>query len=671
MTRVTRLATAATVAVLALASIAVPASANDPVPPFIQPTAPWLTVVNYYRAMAKLPTVTENPTLSAGAYNHSCYMLFNGISHDEIAGQPGYTVSGDNAGNRGNVAVSSVFNASARSHVELWMTGPFHAIGVLRHNLRTVGFGKCDRTDTSPWKSGATLNIIDGLDYSMPQPTAPILFPANGMTTSLSKFVTESPNPLDYCGWTGTAGLPVIALMPEPVTSATASITGPAGPLQTCRIFGGNTSGVARDILNSENAVSVIPRSELLPGTYTVSITTQARTVTWSFTVDPTAATGIMPIPTVAPAGAVSKFNPVTPFRFADSRVPLRITKVLAGTPKRIKIGGIANIPSDVTAVSANFTVAGSTKAGYLTVYSCSATIPTASTLNYGAGEVASNSGMFSLSAGDLCVFSPAEIQLVIDISGYTRVGSSNMYNGISPEPIVNTATGLGATGPRPAGSVLEVKVRGTGYAVPGDASAVMVNIAGVNPTTNGYVTAFTCDTTRPGVSNVNATVGITKQNTAVVPISANGTICFFTVSQMGLRVDVLGYFSPNTGGSFTPTNPARLIDTRDKYRTEMNFGLAGTRLPAGITQSLDIAGARGVPTNATAVSLNVTVVPGGSGTVTVWPCDAATAAISMTYHDTKVSATGMQVKLSGSGAFCVRSSAALHIVIDINGYWV
>lgn len=670
MTRLRRLAKVTMVAVLGLASATVPASAADPVPPFIQPTAPWLTAVNYYRAMAKLPAVSENTTLSAGAYNHSCYMLFNGISHDETPGLPGYTVSGDNAGNKGNVAVSSVFGTSARAHVELWMTGPFHAIGVLRHNLRTVGFGKCDRNDTSPWKSGATLNIIDGLDYSLPEPTAPILFPGNGMTTNLNKFVTESPNPLSFCGWTGTAGLPVIALMPEPITSATASITGPAGPLQTCRIFGGNTSGVARDILNSENAISVIPRNELLPGTYTVSITTQARTVTWSFTVDPTAATGIMPIPTVAPAGEVSKFNPITPFRFADSRVPLRITKVLAGTPKRIKVAGIANIPSDVTAISANFAVTGSTRGGYLTVYNCSATIPTASTVNFAAGETASNAGMFSLAAGDLCVFSPAEVQVVIDINGYTRTGSSNMYNGLAPQPVVNTATGLGASGTRPAGSVLEVKVRGAGLPLPDDASAVMVNIAGVNPTANGYITAFACDSARPGVSNVNATVGITKQNTAVVPISATGTICLFTFSPMGLRVDVLGYFSPNTGGSFTPTNPARLIDTRDQYRPEMNFGLAGARIPAGTTQSLTIAGARGVPANATAVSLNVTVVPNGSGTVTVWGCGATPDAVSMTYYNTTVSGSGMQVKLSGTGAFCVRSSVALHIVIDINGYW-
>ena len=78
--------------------------------------------------------------MSAGAAAHSCYMLYNGISHDETPGLPGYTPEGDAAGNNGNVAVSSQINTSARSHVELWMSGPFHAIGILRPNLAVDRF---------------------------------------------------------------------------------------------------------------------------------------------------------------------------------------------------------------------------------------------------------------------------------------------------------------------------------------------------------------------------------------------------------------------------------------------------------------------------------------------------------------------------------------------------
>ena len=174
--------------------IASSAVAANPTPSFIPQTADWLTTVNYYRAMAGLSPVVENPTMSAGAAAHSCYMLQNGIAHDELPGLPGYTTEGDAAGNASNVAVSSVINTSARSHVELWMSGPFHAIGVLRPNLQSTGFGKCDRGDTPVWHSGATLDVIRGLGPKAPR-ADPILFPGNGTTTNLDRFVVETPEP--------------------------------------------------------------------------------------------------------------------------------------------------------------------------------------------------------------------------------------------------------------------------------------------------------------------------------------------------------------------------------------------------------------------------------------------------------------------------------------------
>ena len=127
----------------------------------VQASDDWLTIVNTYRAQSGLPPVTENASWSAGAMSHSCWMLRNGIAHDEPAGTPGYTSEGDAAGNSGNVAVSSSASATTRSHVDLWMTGPFHAIGILRASFRQSGYGKC----TSPpnptagqWNSAATLD---------------------------------------------------------------------------------------------------------------------------------------------------------------------------------------------------------------------------------------------------------------------------------------------------------------------------------------------------------------------------------------------------------------------------------------------------------------------------------------------------------------------------------
>jgi uncharacterized protein YkwD len=131
----------------------------------------WLGIVNVYRAQSGLAPVSENPTWSAGARNHSCWMLLNGIAHAETPGTPGYTVEGDQAGRSGNVAVSSNSSATPRSHIDLWMTGPFHAIGLLRSSLQQSAFGLCasppNPTYTS-WKSAATLDVVRGNVWERP-----------------------------------------------------------------------------------------------------------------------------------------------------------------------------------------------------------------------------------------------------------------------------------------------------------------------------------------------------------------------------------------------------------------------------------------------------------------------------------------------------------------------
>ena len=664
------LAAVGVAASMALAHVA-PAAAVDPVPPFIPPEADWLTTVNYYRAMAGMPAVTENATWSQGAYSHSCYMLYNDISHDEIPSNTGYTTAGDNAGNNGNVAVSSAYGTSARSHIELWMTGPFHAIGVLRHNLQTVGFGKCDLNNTPTWHSGATLNVLSGLG-SVPRPSTPTLFPGNGTVTNLNQFVVESPNPLSFCGWTGSAGLPVIAMMPEAIGSVSASITGPTGPLQTCAIYSGNTNGVAQAILSGDNAVSVIPRNPLSPGTYTVNVTTQARNVTWSFTVDPTAATGVMPIPTVDATAAASGYTAVTPFRFADSRSSLRITKLLAGVPKRIHVAGTAGLPADITAVSANFTITRPTGASYLTVYNCATVAPTVSTLNFAANENVANAGIFPLSAtGDLCVWSPVQTDLVLDINGHFRAASGNSYNPLTPTPLVDSDTQLNVIGRVAANDVVQVNVPDAGVNVPANATAVAINLTGANPAATGYITAYPCNITRPTVSSVNPLPGTTKSNLAIVPLSPNGELCLYTNSDVDMKVDVLGYFTAGGAGTIVPAGPARVTDTRDLYRAPMNLGTGGDTLTANQTYTLSLSGERGIPGTIQALSLNITAVrPTGNGSLTVWGCGTEPPVDSLVFFNGKTVANGVQVKVSASGDICIRSTTDTHFIIDVTGWW-
>ena len=650
-------------------------SAANPSPAFIPSSANWLTTVNYYRAMSGVGPITENTAMSAGAAAHSCYMLHNGIAHDETPGLPGYTTDGDLAGNSGNVAVSSSINTSDRSHVELWMTGPFHAIGVLRPALRSSGFGKCDLADTPSWHSGATLDVIRGLG-SAPRPVTPILFPGNGTTTNLDRFVTESPNPLTFCGWSGPAGLPIIAMMPEGANGATATLSGPSGGIEVCVLSAANTTGDARAILAGDNAVIIVPRTVLGQGTHHVSLGTTARTVAWAFTVDPAAAVGAAaepapstpatPAASAQATGPATGFAPVAPARIVDTRIGFGAAHLGPQVSRRVQVTGTGGVPDGANALLANVTVTGPTGAGFLTLWNCSAAQPVVSTLNFSAGETVANAATVPLDgAGGLCAVSNVSADLVIDVSGYYSTSAKGRYMPVSPNRLMDSRDATRLAG----GSVVELAVTNVG-GVPSSATAVALNVTGILPSRDGFVTAYPCGA-MPPTSSLNPAAGRVTPNLVMAPVSTAGTVCFFTNADIDLVVDVVGYISSNATTRLTPSQPFRFTDTRDQFRVEVNAGQNGLRLEAGQTILVAMAGQRGLPANVRAVSANLTVVDATTaGFLTAWPCGDMPTASNVNYEPGAAIANAAELPLSSSGAICIYSSGSAQVIIDVNGWW-
>jgi len=659
------------VAVAAVCSVMVvaPAQAANPTPPFISAGADWLTSVNYFRAMAALPPVVEDASLSSGAYNHSCYMLFNDIAHDEIPGAPGYTPEGDIAGNSGNVAVSSATNVTNRSFVELWMTGPFHAIGMLRPNLQRVGYGQCENASTPRWRSGATLDILRGLGPSQGI-GQPILFPGDGMVTNLTQFIAESPNPVQLCGWGNSgAGLPIVAMMPENfAANPTATLTGPSGPVQTCVLSRHNTTSTAQSILSGDNAAIVMPRSALTPGVYNVAVNTSARSVTWSFTVDPAAAdfTGAPPLAT--PTSVPSGWQPITPARFVDSRVNSGATRLLGGVPKRIKLTGRLGLPLDALAVSGNFTVANTADGGYLTIWNCSNPMPVVSTLNFLGGEAVSNAGTTPLdSSGNICAFSPVTADILIDISGFYSPAATSRFSAVVPDRVMDTRQGIGPSGRLNAGQVVELPLP----AAPQGATGAMLNVTTINPDQAGFVTVYPCGELPP-TSSVNPAAGDVRPNTVTTALSKSRSVCVYSNTSLDIIVDVFGYMAPSPATGFTPSAPFRWVDTRDKWNANMNFGTGGQRLGAGQTIVMQVAGQRGVPATAKSVSFNVTAAAGeaNNGYITAFPCGGRPPTSNVNFSAGQAVANGAMVALSASGTLCVFASVSVHVILDVNGWW-
>jgi hypothetical protein len=597
-------------------------------------------------------------------------MLYNGISHDEVPGQPGYTPEGDVAGNSGNVAVSSQIDTSARSHVELWMSGPFHAIGVLRPNLQSTGFGKCDISTTPMWHSGATLDVIRGLT-SAPRPAAPIVFPGNGTTTSLNRFVTESPSPMTYCGWTGSAGLPLIAMMPEAATSPTASLIGPNGqPIEVCVLSAANTSGVAMQILQGDNAVIVVPRTVLADGTYSASVGTASNGVNWSFTVDQAAVAGITPVGVALPTSSPTGFAPLAPARIVDTRVPQGASRLAAGTVTRIQVTGQGNVPATAKAVLANVTVTAPDRQGFLTMWNCSAARPEVSTMNFSSGETVANAATIPLdSTGGLCAFSNVSADLVVDVSGYYSATATGRYMPVAPVRLMDSRVGVGTATRLAGGQTIELPIVGLN-GIPTDASAVALNVTGVMPTLNAFITTYPCGA-MPSTSSLNPAAGKVTPNLVMAQLSSRGSVCFFANTDIDLVVDAVGYVSSTATNRFTPSAPFRFTDTRDNFRTEVNAGQNGMALTANQTLVVQIAGVRNVPAAARAISANLTVVDATDrGFVTAWPCGDRPTASNVNYEVAVAVANAAELPLSSAGAICIYSSGSAQVIIDINGWW-
>lgn len=670
MTAIASVATVASALVLAPAPAG--ASGSEPAP------NDWLGTVNVFRAQSGLSPVVENPAWSNGARNHSCWMLLNDIAHDETPGSPGYSTDGDEAGNNGNVAVSSNPSATARSHINLWMSGPFHAIGILRPSLQQAAFGLCSsppNPTAGRWKSGATLDVIRGNNWSAPKPASPVVFPGNGATTSMTRFVAESPDPRTFCGWSGQqVGLPLIALMPSAVTAANATLTGPNGPVPTCVLTQSNTSGVARTLLAGDNAVVVVPAAPLATGSYTVSVGSNGGNANWGFKVDPSAPLTVTPAKPPAPLSTTAalsdkmSFQAVTPFRFADSRHGIAVGRLPANQQVRIKIAGRRGLPGDITAISANFTGVGAPAAGYFTASNCAEADPSFSTLNYEANDGVPNQAIIPLDRGDLCLFSSQPTDIIIDVNGYVSPSAGQVFRPVTPKRLFDSrANGQ----PLRPGQVLAVRVEGAGSPAPSAAVAVALNLTGVLPDRTGWIRAFPCDAAETSVSSLNPRFGQARANSVIVPTAADGTICLTSNVTSHVIVDITGWFGESTGQKFVPIKSLRLADTRQAH-PGLNGGNGPIMLAPGKTLKVKAAGHRGIDSAARAASLNIIAAGAATpGFLTVAPCGQSTDVSNLNFAGGGTAlSNGVNVKLDDTGSVCVTSSALTHVIVDITGVW-
>jgi hypothetical protein len=115
---------------------------------------------------------------------------------------------------------------------------------------------------------------------------------------------------------------------------------------------------------------------------------------------------------------------------------------------------------------------------------------------------------------------------------------------------------------------------------------------------------------------------------------------------------------------------PCRLYDTRDPFNL---YG--GPALPPGEQKIVSVAGRCGIPQTAKALSVNVTLVlPPLGGSLSFFAGDEAATTATIHSFAGRTRANNQILKLSASGTATLgvlnTTSAAQHVIVDVNGYF-
>jgi hypothetical protein len=142
-------------------------------------------------------------------------------------------------------------------------------------------------------------------------------------------------------------------------------------------------------------------------------------------------------------------YVPLTPTRITDTRTgsgyPNAGSTLTAGKTLNVQVTGEGGVPAGATGAILNVTATNTTAAGYLTVFPAGATQPTASNLNWTAGETVANRVLASLSStGMVSIYNyTGSTNVVVDVSGYftantTLPTNASLYTAITPIRLVD-----------------------------------------------------------------------------------------------------------------------------------------------------------------------------------------------------------------------------------------
>jgi hypothetical protein len=319
-------------------------------------------------------------------------------------------------------------------------------------------------------------------------------------------------------------------------------------------------------------------------------------------------------------------------------------------------------------------------------------------TLNWGDGTSYTGTVTGStVNGGDQAVDIPThtyaelgtyELEVTVsDGAGDSATNASDATTGsdftpFGPARILNTRDNEGAVGPVGPNKTARLKVVGavdpTNKAVvPAGVTAVVLNVTITEPTANGYLTVYGDDDVNgdaqgnPGTSSLNFRTGENVANLVTVPVGRDGIVDFFNGSSKGstqVLADIAGYYTASSASSYVAISPTRILDTRK------GVGAAKAQIKSNGSINVTVAGANGIPADATAVAVNLTSVDSTkNGLITAYPAGQSLPGVSNLNYPAGSATANMAILpigTNGQVTFENSSTGPTDLLADVAGYY-
>ena len=359
----------------------------------------------------------------------------------------------------------------------------------------------------------------------------------------------------------------------------------------------------------------------------------------------------------------------IDPTRFLDTRVwPGRVA---AGKSVSFRVAGVRGVPTKVSAVVMNLSATSSTSHGAITAYASGTRKPSTSNLNYVEGQTVSNLATVPVGTDGrvtLTNTSSGSVHLTAEVSAYFYAGkpsSPGTFGSVAPTRLLDTRT---SSGPVSGGKSVSFKVGGR-VGIPTNAAAVVLNLTATETKSYGFLTAYAAGSPKPNSSNLSYNSGTTVPNLVVVPVGTDGKVTVSNTSPGTAQIiaDVEGYFlpgSPSQTGALRAMSPTRFLDTRT----------SSGPVAAGGSVTFHVRGVKGIPTNVSAVVVNMTATDGKSrGFFTAFSSGSATPKASTLFYVRERTIANLAVVPVGpDGNVKIKntSSGSVQIIADVAGYF-